>query len=253
MKSVPIKTLAEIQIMREGGKILRGVFDLIAKEIKVGVKAQDLDQMAENFILSHGALPSFKGYGENKKQKGFPATLCVSINKEVVHGIPHGKVLKNGDIIGIDCGVYYKGFHTDSAHTYLVGKVSDNVVYFVKTTQKALQKCLNKIREGSRLGDISATIQKTIEQRGYAVVQNCTGHGVGRKLHEEPEILNYGKKGTGLILKEGMVLAIEPISVMGDSGETFDIGDGWTVLAHNLSAHFEHTVLVTKQGYEILT
>lgn len=252
MKKVPIKTEAEIEIMRAGGEILKKVFEIIAKQIRAGVNASELDALAEKIILENHAMPSFKGYGASKKQIGFPATLCISINEEVVHGIPGARILKEGDIVGIDCGVFYQGFHTDSARTFLVGKVHQEVVYFVKTTEKALQKALHKVRDGARLGDVSETIQKTIEQRGYAVVRNCTGHGVGKELHEEPEILNYGKKGTGLILKKGMVLAIEPISVMGKSGEIFDDKDGWTVKAHNLSAHFENTVLVTESGCEIL-
>ena len=252
MPKVPIKTQEEIELMREGGKILRNVLDFLEKTIKVGMKTSELNALAEDMILKNNAVPSFKGYGESKKQKGFPATLCISINEEVVHGIPGDRVLKDGDIVGVDCGVYYKGLHTDSARTFIVGSVSDEVRYFVKTTQKALQKALNKLKDRVKLGDISATIQKTIEQRGYSVVRNCTGHGVGRDLHEEPEILNYGKKGEGINLQEGMVLAIEPISVMGPDGDTYDETDGWTVKAHNLSAHFEHTVLITKKGYEIL-
>ncbi len=238
--------------MREGGKILKMVLDTLEEKIQIGIKASELDNLAEQIILEKGAIPSFKGYGESKNQKGFPATLCFSINEEVVHGIPRDRVLQDGDIVGIDCGVYYKGFHTDSARTFIVGNVSDDVRFFVKTTQKALQKSLNQLKDGVKLGDVSAVIQKTIEQRGYSVVRNCTGHGVGRELHEAPEILNYGKKGDGITLKTGMVLAIEPISVMGSSGDTYDAEDGWTVKAKNLSAHFEHTVLVTEKGYEIL-
>ncbi len=246
MANVPIKTQAEIEIMRKSGKILRMVLNTLEEKIEAGMKTSDLDELAEKLILENDATPSFKGY------QGFPSTLCISINEEVVHGIPGDRLIQDGDIVGVDCGVCYKGLHTDSARTFIVGKVSDDVNFFVKTTKRALQKSIKKIREGAKLGDVSSTIQKTIEQRGFSVVRSCTGHGIGYNVHEEPEILNYGKKGEGLTLKEGMVLAIEPISVLGESGKTYDEDDGWTVKAHNLSAHFEHTVLVTKKGSEIL-
>jgi len=236
-----------MQKMRQAGKILRGVLDTLEKTIQAGMKTSELDQLAEKIILETGNVPSFKGY------QGFPATLCVSINEEVVHGIPGERIIQNGDIVGVDCGVCYQGLHADSARTFIVGEVADEVTFFVKTTKKALQKALKKVRDGARLGDVSAIIQKTIEQRGYSVVRNCTGHGIGYNVHEEPEILNYGKKGTGIVLKAGMALAIEPISVMGSSADVYDEVDGWTVKAKNLSAHFEHTVLVTKGGCEILT
>lgn len=246
MPNVPIKSQEEIKIMRHSGKILRNVLDFLEKTIQAGMKTSDLDSLAEDLILKNNATPSFKGY------QGFPATLCISINEEVVHGIPGDRIIQDGDIVGVDCGVCYEKLHTDSARTFIVGEVSDDVHFFVKTTQKALQKALKKVRDGVRLGDVSEVIQKTIEQRGYSVVRTCTGHGIGYNVHEEPEILNYGKKGEGIILKEGMVLAIEPISVMGSSGDTYDEDDGWTITAENLSAHFEHTVLVTKKGAEIL-
>lgn len=246
MPKVPIKTADEIEIMRKGGRILQNVLDAIEKKIETGMTTLELDVFAEDLIRKSNATPSFKGY------QNFPATLCISINEEVVHGIPNSRVIKNGDIVGVDCGVCYKKLHTDSARTFIIGEVSDEVKFFVKTTKKALQKSISKVREGVRLGDVSAAIQKTVEQRGFSVVRNCTGHGIGYTVHEPPEILNYGKKGKGIVLRSGMVLAIEPISVMGPSGDTYDESDGWTVKAGNLSAHFEHTVLVTKNGCEIL-
>lgn len=246
MSKVPIKTADEIVKMRKSGKILQNVLNTLEKKIRAGMTTLELNTLAEELIYQSNARPSFKGY------QGFPTTLCVSVNEEVVHGIPSKRVLQNGDIVGVDCGVCYQKLHTDSARTFIVGDVSEEVKYFVKTTKKALQKAISKVRDGARLGDISAMIQKTIEQRGFSVVRNCTGHGIGYKVHEPPEILNYGKKGTGLKLKTGMVLAIEPISVMGENANNYDAEDGWTVKAENLSAHFEHTVLVTKNGHEIL-
>lgn len=254
MKYIPIKTQSEIELMRQGGRILKLVLDEVEKAIRPGIKTLELDQLAEKLIIKSKGIPSFKGYGANKKTAGFPGTLCVSVNDEVVHGIPGDYIIRDGDIVAIDCGVFYQGFHTDSARTILVGNVLQNIEHFVKTTQKALQKALQKVKSGVPLGDVSNVIQKTMEQRGYAVVRNCTGHGIGRALHEPPEILNYGKKGQGIVLQSGMTLAIEPISVMGECGDTYDASDGWTVKTSSgeLSAHFEHTVLVTDSGYEIL-
>jgi len=235
--------------MRKGGAILKKTLEIVSKAVKPGVSTFELDQIAEKFILSHkGAKPGFKGY------RGFPATLCTSVNEEVVHGIPSQDViLQDGDIVGIDCGVYYKGLYTDACVTVLVGKVDPMVRHFVKITKKALSNALKKIRPGGRIGDISAIIQKTLEDQDYSPVVECTGHGVGKDLHEPPEILNKGRKGTGPLIKPGMTFAIEPISAM-NGGAIQTVEDGWTVITADgsLSAHFEHTVLVTEKGYEII-
>jgi methionyl aminopeptidase len=246
---IPIKTAEDIQKIRHAAWVLKKTLDLLESSVRPGVTTKELDVIAEDFICSHeGCIPGFKGY------RGFPGSLCASVNSEVVHGIPDNKhVLKNGDIIGLDCGVYYQGFHTDACRTILVGKVDSGVRHFVKTTKKALNAAVKVVRPGARVGDISAIIQKTLERQGYSPVADCTGHGVGRNLHEPPEILNVGQKGTGPQLKAGMVLAIEPIANMG-KGDIETLEDGWTLVSADgsTSAHFEHTVLVTEKGYEVL-
>lgn len=246
---IPIKTPEQIEIMRQGGAILKKTLELVSKSIKPGVSTFELDQTAEKFITSYnGAKPGFKGY------RGFPAALCTSVNEQVVHGMPDKNVvLQEGDIIGIDCGVLYKDFYTDACITVLVGEVAPEVRHFVKTTKKALYQAIKQVRPNRRIGDISAAIQKTLEDQGYSPITECTGHGVGKDLHEPPEILNIGKKGTGSLIRPGMTFAIEPISAIG-SGKVITASDGWTVETEDksFSAHFEHTVLVTDDGYEIL-
>lgn len=247
--SIPIKTQEEIEFMRHAGRILTETLNMLEKEVRAGISTLELDEKAEAFIRSHeGATPGFKGY------HGFTGSICVSINEEVVHGIPHkDRILEEGDIIGVDCGVYYKGFHTDACRTFFVGEVAPEVRHFVKTTKKALDNAVKVVKPGVRVGDISARIQKSLEDFDYAPVVDCTGHGVGRELHEPPEVLNAGVKGTGPELKAGMVLAIEPISTMG-KGAVYTAEDGWTVLPEDgsFSAHFERTVLVTDSGHEVL-
>lgn len=247
---IPIKTPEQIDAMRHGGAILRETLNLVSKSVIPGISTLDLDQLAEDFIRSHnGAQPGFKGY------RGFPATLCTSVNEQVVHGIPNKNViLKNGDIVGVDCGVIYKGMYTDACVTVMVGEVNPEVRHFVKITKKTLFQALKQVRSNGHIGDISAVIQKTLEDHGYSPVVECTGHGVGKNLHEPPEILNIGKKGTGSVMKPGMTFAIEPISAMGN-GDVITENDSWSVVTvdFSLSAHFEHTVLVTETGYEILT
>lgn len=249
MEEITIKTPEEIEIMRYAGKVLTATLDKLASSVKEGVSTKELDNIAENFIRSHtGCTPGFKGYN------GFPASLCTSINDEVVHGIPSfDRILQWGDIIGLDCGVFYKGLHTDACRTCIVGTVPHEVKQFVKVTKEALQKCVKQVRPGGHIGDISSVIQETLERFDYSPVIECTGHGVGHDLHEAPEILNAGSKGTGPVMKAGMVLAIEPISAMG-SGDVETAEDDWTMFTADgsLSAHFEYTVLVTEDGYEIL-
>jgi len=249
MGDIIIKTADEIKAMRHAGRILTKTLDKLAEAVKVGVSTKELDEIAEAFIRSHeGCTPGFKGY------HGFKGSICASINKEAVHGIPSSdRILQNGDIIGLDCGVYYKGLHTDACRTFIVGDVPHEVKQFVKVTKEALQKAVKQVRPGGHIGDISAAIQQTLERFDYSPVIECTGHGVGHNLHEPPEIMNAGEKGTGPVMKPGMVLAIEPISAMG-KGNIKQAKDGWTLYTvdGSLSAHFEYTVLVTDEGHEIL-
>ncbi|MBN2307296.1 type I methionyl aminopeptidase [Candidatus Peregrinibacteria bacterium] len=249
MGDITIKTPEEIEVMRYAGAVLTRTLDRLGGAIKVGISTKELDDIADEFICSHeGCIPGFKGY------HGFPGSLCASINEETVHGIPSAdRILKNGDIIGLDCGVYYKGLHTDACRTYIVGEASPQVKQFVKVTKGALKEAVQQVRPGGTIGDISAAIQGALEPFGYAPVIECTGHGVGHDLHEAPEILNAGKKGTGPVMRPGMVLAIEPISAMG-SGKIRQAKDHWTLCTvdGSLSAHFEATVLVTEKGHEIL-
>ncbi|PIZ71269.1 type I methionyl aminopeptidase [Candidatus Peregrinibacteria bacterium CG_4_10_14_0_2_um_filter_43_11] len=245
---IPIKTEADLRKMRHAALILQQALQAVEAAIHPGVSTLELDQLVESLIVSKGAIPGFKGYN------GFPASICASVNEEVVHGIPSANcILADGDIVGVDCGVYYDGFHTDACRTFLVGDPLPEVRHFVKITKKALDNAVKVIRHGAHVGDISAVIQKTIEDQGYSPVVECTGHGVGRDLHEPPEILNAGRKGTGPMLQAGMVLAVEPISTMGN-GDVETLEDGWTVVSADgtPSAHFEHTILVTKNGSEIL-
>ncbi len=249
MGDIIIKTAEEIDAMRHAGEILTGTLDLLEKSVKPGISTKELDKIADDFICSHtGCKPGFKGY------HGFQGAICASINHEAVHGIPSAKkILKEGDIIGLDCGVFYKGMHTDACRTIIVGDVEPEIRQFVKTTKEALHKGVKQVRPGGHIGDISEAVQKTLERMDYGVVIECTGHGVGHNLHEAPEIMNVGKKGTGPIMRPGMVLAIEPISAIANGAiDTSD--DGWTLFTTDgsLSAHFEQTVLVTDSGHEIL-
>jgi methionyl aminopeptidase len=234
--------------MREGGKIASLVLSEIRKSAKPGVVLVDLDSLAEKIIRENGAKPSFKGF------KGYPTATCVSVNSELVHGIPDKRKLNEGDIVGVDVGVYYKGFHTDTAITIGIGKISIEAQKLLNITQESLFMGLKKVKAGVHLGDVQETIQTYIEKAGFSVIRNLTGHGVGKELQEEPSIPNFGKSGTGIILKEGMTLAIEPMVAVG-SWEVRVKPDGWTVVMADgsLGAHFEHTIVVTKSGCEILT
>jgi methionyl aminopeptidase len=249
MGDITIKTAEEIEIMRHAGRILTETLDKLGGAVREGISTKELDKIAEDFICSHeGCSPGFKGY------HGFPGAVCTSINQETVHGIPsEERLLEDGDIIGLDCGVYYKGFHTDACKTFIVGDVPPEVRQFVKVTQESLARGVEQVRAGGYIGDISAAIGDTLFKNGYEPVIECTGHGVGRNLHEAPEILNDGERGTGPVMKAGMVLAIEPISAM-ESGKIRQADDHWTLYTADgsLSAHFEQTVLVTETGHEIL-
>lgn len=234
--------------MAQGGKILARVLKKVEHAVRVGITTQELDKLAKELVLRLGAKPSFKGY------KGYPAGLCTSVNEEVVHGIPSIRKLKSGDIVGLDLGVLYKGYYTDSAVTVPVGKVSPEVLRLIEVTKKALEVGIEKVRVGNHIGDISAAIQQYVEKEGFNVVRDLVGHGVGKYVHEEPQIPNYDKPGTGEELKVGMTLALEPMVVMG-SWQTEQAQDGWTFITKDKSfaAHFEHTVVVTKKAPRILT
>jgi methionyl aminopeptidase len=245
---IPIKNKKEIGIMTEGGKILAKIMKELIGMVKPGITAKELDRAAEALVLKFGAKPSFKGY------EGFPAALCVSINEELVHGLPSGKKVKEGDIISLDLGIYYKGFHSDMAVTLPVGKVDSETLRLIRVTKKALKIGIKKVRPGNTFGDVGNTIQRYIESQGFGVVRDLCGHGIGKDLHEEPQILNYGKRRTGAKIKKGMVLCLEPMVTVGgpqvaknEDGYTFKTIDG------SLSCHFEHEVAVTKDSCKVLT
>lgn len=245
---IKIKSERELEIMRVAGKIVYETHQYLKPFIKEGITTKRLDELAEAFIRNKGAVPSCKGY------HGFPATLCISVNEEVVHGIPGDRILKNGDIVSIDICVCYKGYHGDSAWSYAVGEISDDKKYLLKHTEQALYAGLAQARPGNRIGDISSAIEKYAESYKLGVVKELVGHGVGHELHEEPEVPNYGMKNTGPKLKEGMVIAVEPMLNFG-TADIYMLDDGWTIKTddHKPSAHFEHTIAITKDGYQILT
>ena len=245
---ISIKSDHEIELLRIAGRIVYQTHQYLKPFIKEGITTLELDKLAEDFIRSKGATPSCKGY------HGFPATLCTSINDEVVHGIPSKRKLKNGDIITLDICACYKGYHGDSAWTYKVGEVSKEVSNLLDETHEALFAGLSMVKPGNRIGDISNAVETVANKYHLGVVRELCGHGVGHELHEDPDIPNYGKAGRGPLIKEGMVFAVEPMLNLG-SREVCMLDDGWTIVTYDEkpSAHFEHTVLVTHDGYEILT
>lgn len=243
-----LKTKEEVELLRENNQLVSLTLAEVAKHIRPGVRTKELDNIAEAFIRSHGAVPGFLGYG------GFPATLCISVNENVVHGFPSEYQLKDGDIISVDCGTILKGFYGDSAYTFAVGEVAPEVQKLLDVTKEALQNGVAQAKAGNRVGDISAAVQSTAEKNGYTVVRELVGHGLGRNMHEEPEVPNYGAKGRGPILKEGMVICVEPMINMGTRHVVFE-KDGWTVRTRDRkpSAHFEWAVAVTQNGPDVLT
>lgn len=245
---IKIKSDREIELLKTAGHIVYLTHQYLKPYVKDGVTTKKLDELAEKFILSKGATPSCKGY------EGYPATLCISINEEVVHGIPSNRKLKSGDVVSIDICACYKGYHGDSAWTYAVGELSDEKKYLMEHTKKALFEGLKEIKPGNRIGDISNAVEVYATNHKLGVVKELVGHGVGRDLHEEPDVPNYGPKGKGPVLKEGMVIAVEPMLTLGEP-DIYMAEDGWTILTDDDSpaAHYEHTVVVTKDGYEILT
>jgi len=242
------KTAEEIQLIKESAEILGRAHGEVAKAIVPGVKTKKLDQIAEEYIRDHGGSPSFKNY------HGFPAALCISVNETVVHGFPGEYELKDTDIISVDCGVYFKGFHSDSAYTYPLEKADEEKLKLLDRTYESLHLGIAQAKVGNRTGDIGFVIQEYVEQFGYGVVRELVGHGVGKQLHEDPEIPNYGKRGKGVKLEAGMVFAIEPMINMGTKNIVQE-RDGWTIRTSDRkpSAHFEHTVAVLKDRTEILT
>ena len=246
---ISIKSEREIALLKEAGRIVALCHEEMKKQVKPGISTWELNEICEKIILANGATPSFKGYG------GFPSAVCASVNEVVVHGFPSKKrILKSGDIIAIDIGACYKGYHGDSAWTYAVGTISEANKKLMQVTHDALFKGLEQVREGAHLGDVSAAIGSYVDSFGYGIVEEFTGHGVGRKLHEDPQIFNFGTPGTGPILKEGMVLAIEPMVNAGTKNVRI-LSDGWTTVTKDKSnsAHYEHTIVVRKNGYEIMT
>jgi methionyl aminopeptidase len=242
------KTSEEVQIIKEGAQILGKAHGELAKYIKEGVKTSFLDKIAEEYIRDNQGVPSFKGYN------GFPSSLCISVNEVVVHGFPSNYVLKDGDIISVDCGVFHQGFHSDSAYTYPVGEVPLQVLSLLKATKESLYLGIEKAIFGNRIGDIGHAIQKYVEAKGFTVVRELVGHGLGRNLHEAPEVPNYGKKGSGPVLKDGLVIAIEPMVNLGTRNIVQE-RDGWTIRTadRKQSAHYEHTVAIFEDRTEILT
>jgi len=245
---VHLKTDAEIQLIRESAQILGKAHGEVARLIKPGVKTSALDKVAEEFIRDNGGIPSFKNYN------GFPATLCISVNEVVVHGFPGNYELKETDIISVDCGVNYKGFHSDSAYTYPLEGVDKETLLLLERTYDSLFKGIEKAKAGNRMGDVSHAIQSYVESFGYGVVRELVGHGIGRSLHEDPEVPNFGKQGKGVKLVAGMVFAIEPMINRGTKNVVQE-NDGWTIRTSDRkpSAHFEHTVAVLEEKTEVLT
>lgn len=245
---IVFKTPEEIAVMRESNRIIAHLFEHLEPMIQPGITTEELDREAELFIRSHNAVPAFKGY------RGFPATLCTSVNEEVVHGIPGSRKLKSGDIVSIDVGALYDGFYSDSARTFAVGSISKKAQNLMDATRDALMEGISQAVPGNHLFDISATVQNVVESAGFSVVRDFVGHGIGRAMHEEPQIPNFGKKGTGPILREGMTLAIEPMVNMG-TWKVVILNDGWTAVTadRSLSAHFEHSIAITSNGPLILS
>ena len=244
-----LKTAEEIELLRENNLLVSATLAEVGKHVRPGVSTLELDKLAEEFIRSHGAEPGFLGYG------GFPNTLCMSVNEEVVHGIPSAKrILKEGDVLSVDCGTLMKGFYGDSAYTFAVGEIAPEVADLLRVTKEALYKGVAQAKAGNCVGDVASAVQEHAERHGYSVVRELVGHGLGRKMHEEPEVPNYGARGRGPLLKEGMVICIEPMINMGARYVVFE-RDGWTVRTRDRkpSAHFEFAVAVGKEGPDVLT
>lgn len=243
------KSREEIAKMREAGRVVAGVLDMLEKHVKPGTRTDTLNELADAYIRERGGTPSFLGY------RGFPASICTSVNDVVVHGIPGRERLREGDIVGVDVGVILDGYHADAARTYAVGEISEVARRLMRVTGDALEAGIRACRRGNRLGDVSNSIQRTVEAGGFSVVVQFVGHGIGKEMHEEPQIPNFGPAGRGPVLEAGMTFALEPMVNEGSYEVEVDEEDGWTVrtVDGTLSAHFEHTVAVTEEGPVILT
>lgn len=246
--SIELKSPAELKLMREAGRIVAAILDLVEDAVAPGVTTQELDRIAHDEIKRLGVTSSFLGY------HGFPNVICASPNEVVVHGIPSEQKLKEGDIISVDFGVSYKGFHGDSARTFAVGQISEEAEKLLRVTKESLWKAIETMSHQARIGDLGAAVEDHVVAHGFSVVRNYVGHGIGRKLHEEPQVPNYGPAGRGPRLRTGMVLAIEPMVNVG-THETEELDDGWTVVTRDrkLAAHFEHTIAMTPDGPEVFT
>ena len=245
---ISIKTPKEIQIMAEGGKILAEIVKQLSQIVNTGVSTKQLDKAAEDLIFNYGVEPAFKGY------RGYPSTLCSSVNQSIVHEIPSDYILKSGDIISLDLGIKHKGYFADMAITIPVGSVDPKILRLIRATKKCLKRGIKKSRPGNTFGDIGNTIQRHAEDQGYNVIRELCGHGIGRRLHEDPDVLNYGRRRSGEILKPGMVFCIEPMLTIGD----WKVRKGadrhsWQTTDGSVCAHFEHTIAITPRGSKILT
>ena len=246
---IKIKTKEQLECMRESGRLTKEVLELLGREIKVGMSTKQLDKIAYDYITSCGAYPSFLGYS------GYPASICVSVDDIVVHGIPSDDIIiKDGQIVSVDVGVVYNGWQGDAARTFMVGNVSEEKRKLVKITEECFFKAVEQLRDGTPLGDVGYYVQSHAEANGYSVVRALVGHGIGQEMHEDPSVPNFGKKGTGIRLKAGMTIAIEPMINMGGYQVDF-LADGWSVRTRDRkpSAHYENTVAITENGVEILT
>jgi methionyl aminopeptidase len=245
---VLLKSKQEIELLRIPCKIVGEILDELYSYIRPGITTKNIDKFVNNIIHSRSAIPSFKNY------HGYPASICASVNEVVVHGIPSDRVLEEGDIISVDVGAFKEGFHGDAARTYPVGKISEEAAKLIRVTEESFFNGIENARVGNRLSDISHAVQKTVENNGFSVVRDFFGHGIGRNLHEEPTIPNFGLPGRGIRLKEGLVIAVEPMVTTG-SYETKTLKDGWTAVTadNSLAAHYENTVVITEEGPEILT
>lgn len=248
VNSISIKTDAEIDILRDAGKILSGIIKDLTRSLQSGITTKEIDILAEKMMKERGVIPAFKGY------RGFPACACISVNEEIVHGIPGNRVLRDGDIVSLDVGIKYKDFYSDTAVTVGIGKIDDELKRLLDVTKESLYRGIEQARINNRLSDVSHAIQSYVEANRFSVVRDFVGHGIGRYLHEDPEIPNFGPPHQGPVLKEGMVFAIEPMVNMG-SWYTKIEKDGWTVKTQDgkPSAHFEHTIVIRANGPEILT
>lgn len=245
---IELKSKNEIDLMRKSGRLVAETLAKIEEIIRPGITTRELDRIAEEYITSCGARPSFKGY------HGFPATLCTSVNEQVVHGFPGDVVLQEGDIVSVDCGAFLNGFHGDAARTFAVGKISPDVQKLIDVTRESFFEGIKYATIGNRMGDISHAIQTYVETNGFSVVRDYVGHGIGREMHEEPPVPNYGRPGRGPKLAKGMALAIEPMVNMGTYAVD-ELSDGWTVVTYDgkKSAHYENTIVILENGPEILT